>query len=353
VPPLPFVAPLQYWTNAARALAQQLRGSVHAAPLIAEIEEPAAYPEAEMAFAEFCHRLAIAALRPDVGLVIVLRPSEADPTEYTASLDRLARACVSTRVKLVTFDPRTQPATPERRPVRRFELDLGPERMEAGIEAKLAKPDLPLRERMQLTMALANLRLGQDRHEEAFALDLQALELAHASPEPTDMAIAWYQLGNAHYRLNFLEDAEQAYAESAHRALEADQPGLAGMALVGAGHALFCRSETAPALQAYEAATTLFTRLGLLQHEVFARTWTGQTLVLARRFGEARDAFEAALRRCDTIDPAHAQTIAGSRADILHRMAYLYSLAGRADLERKYRHEAEALGAAQPPCMHP
>jgi tetratricopeptide (TPR) repeat protein len=354
IPPLPFLQPLEYYVRASRHLARQLSGSPHVAPLVAEIEELAAYPEAELAFAEFAHRLAIAALKPDVGMVLVVHPCESFPEQYTESLHRLAQAAVSTRVKFVTFDPyRTKPATPELRNAHEFAFDLEAERMEKGIEKKLTKPDLPIRERFQLMLTLGNIRLGQQRYEDAMQLDLQCLDLAEQTGEPSDRALAWYQLGNAHYHLTFLEDAEQAYAEAAHRALETDQLGLAGMALTGAGHSLYCRGEFPEALQAYEAAIALFTKLGLLQHEIFARTWHAQTFVMAQRYGEGRDAFEAALRRCDAIDPVHADTLVGSRAEILQRLAHLYALAGRPDLERKYNKDAQDLGAEHPPCMHP
>jgi tetratricopeptide (TPR) repeat protein len=354
IPPLPFLQPLEYYVHASRRLAKQLSGSPHVAPLVAEIEELAAYPEPELGFAEFVHRLAVAALRADVGLVLVLHPCQAFPDQYTASLHRLAQAAVSTRVKFVTFDPyRLQPATPELRNAHEFAFDLGAERMEKGIEKKLAQPDLPVRERFQLMLTLANIRLGQERYEDAMQLDLQCLDLAEQTNDPSDRALAWYQLGNAHYHLAFLEDAEQAYAEATHRALETDQLGLAAMALTGAGHSLYCRGMGSEALQAYEAAIALFSKLRLLQHEVFARTWHAQTFVVAKRYAEARDAFEAALKRCETIDPAYASTLVGSRAEILQRLAHLYSLAGRPDLERKYNKDAQDLGAEHPPCMHP
>jgi tetratricopeptide (TPR) repeat protein len=354
VPARPYSTPMQFYVEARRALAQQLRGGAHVGPLVADAEEPAAYMESEMEFADFCHRLALAALRPGVGMVVVIPPPTACASDFTASLHRLAQAATSTRVKFVTFDPlRVQPATRDARRVHRFEFDLGPQRMEAHIEAELGRPDLPPRDRLQLTMALAGLRLGQDRFEEAVALNVEALTLAEASPEPVDACVGWYQFGNVHYHLTFYDEAEQAYAEAAHRSLEAGQPGLAAMALTGAGHAYFCRGDVPAALQSYEAAIAVFGKLGLLQHEIFARTWAGQTLVMGRRWAEARAAFEDALRRCDAIDPLYADSVAGSRAEILHRMSHLYSLAGRSDLARKYRTEAEALGMPHAPCMHP
>ena len=355
VPPQLFETPLVFFTEATRVLARQFRAAAHMGPLVEEAEELAAYLEPELAFADFCHRVVLAALRPGVGMVVVLYPPQsADPGVYQAALDRLARAAASTDVKFVTFEPQTdRPRTHDAQRMETFEFDLGPDRMKAGIDAELAKPDLPARERLQMTMALAGYHLGHEEPERALELNQQALGMAEASPQSVDACVALYQLGNSLFHICAYAESEEAYLAAVDRALEAGHLGLVAMAMTGAGHTRFCREDVATTLDAYTAAHALFAKLGLIQHEIYVLTWMGQAAVMGEKYADAQARFNEALARCDDIDPLYASTVESSKAELFHRLAYLYALAGRPDLQRRYDAQAQALGMAAAPCHHP
>jgi tetratricopeptide (TPR) repeat protein len=355
---VPFWRPIHFYGRATervlercQELARQ-RGQDEAA-FAQELQGPEGREDAELHFVQRFERLVETALPADATLLVVLCPAleeggapEGDRKGFLASVERLARMAVSSRLKFVAVGAGLGELTGDAkvRPMRVQEFRLDATTLEKGLEEKLKQPDLPLIERLRCTSALAGFCMSRGEPERGMELSVQALELAEKSEEPMELAIAWYGMGNALYRCGALDKAADAYMRSVDLCVEHNQPAMAAQGMVGLGHCHFVIGQVEPAIQSYEVARTYFSKLGNALGEAYALTWIGESHAKGKRHPKAVVAFQEALQCCERAEPHVQEGAAQTRAEVLQRLARVYKQARMNEEYRRCVDEARRLG---------
>jgi tetratricopeptide (TPR) repeat protein len=356
---VPFWRPIHFFGRAAERtfercleLAPQ-RGQVDEAALARELRGPEGGVEAELHFVQRLERLVETALPAESSLLVVLCPAmdaggapEADQRGFRASVELLARATGSTRLKFVAVAPELGgfPEDARARTIRVQDFRIDASTIESGLEEKLKQAELPLIERLRCTSALAGFCLSRGEAERGMELSLEVLELATKSEQPMEIALAWYGMGNALYRCGALDKAAEAYTRCVELSIDENQPALAAQGLTGVGNCYFVVGQAEQAIGSYEVARTYFSKLGHGLGEAYALMWIGETHAKAKSYPKAVRAFQEALECCERMEPQIADGAAQTRAEVLQRLARVYKLARMNEDYRRCVDEARKLG---------
>lgn len=356
---VPFWRPIHFFGRAlertlerCQELARQ-REPAREALFAQELQGPEGREDAELYFVQRLEHLAETALPSEATLLVLLCPAldeegtpEGERAGFIASVERLARASVSSRLKFVAVAPGLsaleEPS--QVRPMRVQEFRIDAATIERGLEEKLKQPDLPLIERLRCTSALAGFCLSRGEPERGMELSLEVLELAEKSEQPMELALAWYGVGNALYRCGALDKASEAYVRCVDLSVEQDQPALAAQGMTGIGHCYFVIGQAEQAIQSYEVARLYFSKLGNPLGEAYALTWIAESHSKARRYPQAVVAFQQALQCCEQAEPQVGDGAGQTRAEVLQRLARIYKLARMDNEYRRCVDEARRLG---------
>jgi len=278
----------------------------------------------------------------------------AELADFAASVQALARALVSPRVKVFAVAPGLgELPRGERAAFRVQPLRIDAPVIEDGLVKKLAEPDLPKVVRLRCMAALASLRMGQGEPEAAIELNTQTLELAHEMDDPIEIAAAWHGLGSSLYRCGALDKASDAYARCTDLAVTHDHAVLAAQGITGMGHCEFVVGHCDRAIEYYGIAVKYWGNMGNLVAEAYTRMWIAESHAKAGRAPAAMTEFDEALARCDRTHETMQDAADSMRADILQRKARVYGRVGLTAEKRKHSDVARELGASAPPSEEP
>lgn len=355
---LAFIAAPPFYRRAAELIVEQCQrleqnvtGGSGAAGLLPQVRQPVAREDAEWAFVELCDRLAGASLSAGAVLVVRLEP-RGDPRNrlVTESLERLRRACVSPRVKLVVSWPRPGgPPAEQRAPVVSQTFDLGADRIHQGLEERLQDPELGATERLRYTMALSAHALANGEPERGIALADEAVVMAHESGDPREEPPALLGLGNALYQCEAFEQAAAHYSRCVELALDQEQQALAAQAMANLGHTFLVRQDEAQAIQCYQVAATFQQKLGNPLARAYDLTWLGEAKRRQEDLDGAQEALEQAVAICRGYGEQFPDLAAYSEADALQRLAMVHEQKGEQQEQRQCLERAAELGATAPP----
>src|SRR5262249_40483493 len=106
---------------------------------------------------------------------------------------------------------------PRRTPISDFKLDAGV--IEAGLRKQLARPSLPLHERIQYLGACATLANTRGDFETAAELQGEQLGLCEQSGDPAAALLPWLGIGDSYYARKLWPEADAAYSNALALAL--------------------------------------------------------------------------------------------------------------------------------------
>lgn len=363
-----FWRPIHFYGRVAEAVIRRVHAHAEragrgdrTAPLLAEIAVPSGRHGAEIHFAQLLIRVQRTVLEPDQDLIVVLAASTDDGIpagehqEFLASLARLARVLVSSRVRVCAVAPGVDvlAGAPRRAVMQTLDFRIDGPVIEKGLTAKLAQPELPTLERLRCLSALAAYRMHNGDPEGGMALQIESLELAHGTGEPIEIASAWYGMGGALYHCAAFDKAMEAYARCVEVAVEHDHAVLAAGGMTGIGHCDYMVGACDRAIERYGVAAKYYANMRNHLAEAYARTWIAESHAKAGRRVDAVVEFDRALACCDAVPETYADAADSSRADILQRKARVFDKLGmgadkKRDLEAARRH-----GAIAPPSEEP
>jgi tetratricopeptide (TPR) repeat protein len=324
------------------------------APFVADVEFPHVQPAAEAFFVARLERLVEDCFPNETLLVVLLTPEVGDGAHELEALNesivRLSRAAVTPRVKfVVAAHPLDVPAPREELCVATSDVRVDASVIEHGIRERLRMPEVPLIERLRLTMALSSFTLARDEPEVALPLGLEAFQLAQETGSAEEVLLTRYALAGHLYRCGALDQASEAYADVLASAIDRDNRVLAAQALVGLGHCQFMLRQYDRAIHSYGVARTYFAKLGQHVSEAYAITWRAESLAHMNDLTQAEHDFHEALLACGRA----GQGAESSRADILLRLGELYQRQRRTSEAHRYTEAARASGAVAPPSHEP
>jgi tetratricopeptide (TPR) repeat protein len=311
--------------------------------------DPRATSRVEDRFAIFAEGAARAIVPEGLLIVHLDVRSSADPALVRGTLERLAHAASSSRVRYVATLPGGDDAAPwdptrESGIVSR-ELQIRPEDTERDLQRELADPALPPPDRLRALCLLSGFALARRDVEKARAIALQAIEQGRAAKLPGDEAFAWMSLGGAFFHERAYAPARDAYAQAAALGFQAKSPLLAAQALLQVGHTHFARAQHDEAAACYRTVAEHFARVGYVPGEAQALTLLGESLRRREAWAEADAAWKAALERLDRGGEVLAEIARPGRIDVLERQARMYDEVGKSDEARALRRRARELGS--------
>ena len=363
-----FWRPIHFYGRVAEAVVRKVHAhaeragrSDRTAPLLAEIAAPVGRHGAEVHFAQLLLRVQRTVLDPEQELIVVLAASIDDDVppgeqqEFLASLGRLARALVSAKVRVCAVAPGVEhlAGTPRRAVMRTLDFRIDGPVIEKGLTDKLAQPDLPTIERLRCLSALAAYRMHNGDPERGMALQIESLELAHATEEPIEIASAWYGMGGALYHCAAFDKAMEAYARCVEVAVEHDHAVLAASGMTGIGHCDFMVGACDRAIERYTIAAKYYANMRNHLAEAYARTWIAESHAKAGRRVDAVVEFDRALACCNEVPETFGDAADSSRADILQRKARVFDKLGMGADKKRELESARRHGAIAPPSEEP
>lgn len=312
----------------------------------------------EGVLADFAERVARVVCDDHQVLLLVVEPAPLeDASLYGLSMLALAAAAASPRVRWVLLDPSGGAALPvlseRERPVLHARLEVTPDAMESGVNARLADPSLPPLERFRFTLVLAGFALSRRDFDHALTLQDGALGMAQAMKSPAEEATALLSVGHTFYSSERWEDARKAFTRATELAMDAERDPLAAQALTNLGHTQLCVGEHAEAETCYRTAGDWFGRMGALLQAAHAMTWLGEALRRQSRFNEAEEAWRDVVARYDALGPDFEAASRVGRAEVVERLARMREQLGQRDAATQWRHTQHE-GVDVPPVMeHP
>lgn len=276
---------------------------------------------------------------------------------WQALVAALPAAAVSTRVRYLLLDIDQAAPLPPAAPVEvRWEVDemtLHVAAAEGDLRKLLAKPDLPMPERVQLSMALGSLLATRKELDEGLRLISDAIASSEEIERPDLQMLTWCSMGDALSRGDQNAMARNAYAEGASLALDAGNDPVAARALIGIGNTHFLAGEYADAIGAYSTSYTYAERAGNLFGACQAKSWVAESMRQLGDHARADAVLKEVVALYETLGDPFRDIAREGLAETYQRLSALHKVWGRRADATAWANKARALGRQWPASERP
>jgi tetratricopeptide (TPR) repeat protein len=310
-------------------------------------------PPAPFRFLRYAEALT-EALPDQVGaLMFLLDPdSIVDEGGFRRSIQFLAEKTSSRWLKFIVLDLRTTPvieasAEPDRR-IGFQTFHLSPEEIERRVREDLAAPAaLQPGERRQYLGMLAGFAFARKEYNEAETMQRRWLEMAEAEGEPSEVAVALYNLGNTLIAKGAYAEATDVYCRACDLCIDNKLDGLAPMAYTNLGVSLHRQGAFEGAFTALRVARDMFKAQNHRPGEAHVAETLAQMYADDGHYDKAEQSLRYALSVYDGITSSLFKQLRDmGRANVLDKLDRLFKQSGQTAKVTKFRQAQEAGRAA-------
>ena len=267
-------------------------------------------------------------------IVFLLTPESIDDiVNWQRTVRFFADNVAVSEVKFLIYDARTKPLLEEAADHPKVTTQcfwLGPDEIEKRAKAQLAgagakgAPPLPPAAKRQALATVGLMAFSRKDYAAAEKAQKEHLKEAQAAKEPTDIALALYNLGNTHMEAGKNDEAVEVLTRAADGCLYHELDQMAPMVFCNLGVALYRSGAPDQGMSCLKVAREMFRAQRNLPGEAHVCDCLALLHHNAGKRDEAEKAWKFALGLYDKISNPDLQDVRrGARHDIVHKMKHL------------------------------